>query len=114
MTAAPKTFVAVDGDQSGVTFIRPSNLAKENKTGVILEGIYSGSQPNQLDAGKLDYAFTLEGGDKVILNGTASLARQMEKVSAGELVQIEYKGMNQTKKGKSAHNFIVRRAATEE
>jgi hypothetical protein len=114
MTSSATKFVAVDGNNAGVTFIRPSELALNNKLGIVLEGIYEGSQPNQLDPSKSDYAFMLDSGKKAILNGTAGLTRQMEKVSTGELVQIEYLGKVDTKKGKTAHNFIVRRAATEE
>lgn len=115
MTNTATKFIAVDGNNAGgVTFIRPSQLALENKTGVILEGIYTGSVPNQLDDSKLDYAFTDSSGNRVILNGSASVARQMEKVQPSELVQIEYLGKRATKNGKSAHNFIVRRATTEE
>lgn len=101
-----KTFVAVDGN-ADIMFIRPSKLTE---TGIILEGIYAGASPNQLDESKLDYAFTLGDGKKAVVNSTASLARQMAKVNVGELVQIEYTGKQATKSGKQAHNFIVRTA----
>jgi len=107
---AGATFVAVDENNGQrVEFIRPSMLSEP---GIILEGIYVGASENSLDSSKFDYAFELGNGTKTVINSTASLARQMKKVSEGELVQIEYLGKVKTQSGKLAHNFIVRAART--
>lgn len=106
-------FVPVN-EGGNLTFIRPSQLAEAGTTGVILQGIYVGSQANQLNPEKLDYAFETADGGKTIVNGTASLAGQMSKVSEGDLVQIEYLGKTKTKNGKQAHRFVVSTARNSE
>jgi hypothetical protein len=106
-------FVAVESTGAGVTFIRPSDLARNGTTGTILEGTYTGSVANNLNPDKDDYAFELEDGSKVIINGTDGLSRQMAQVQLGELVQIQYMGKVPTKNNKTAHNFKVLRAINE-
>ncbi len=110
MSAATKTFKSVTGE-STLEFIRPSQLAEEGFTGQVLEGVYLGAIPNQLDSSKWDYKFETGEGKTVIVNSTGSLAYKMKEVSVGSLVQLIYKGKDEIKKGaragKMAHNFDV-------
>lgn len=117
--ATGRTFKSVNGkslenDDSkagGITFIRPKELADAGTTGVVAEGIYEGTLPNNFDENKSDYKVRQDDGTLVILNSCGSLATQLAKVSEGSYVQITYLGMKpltQGKmKGKSAHSFIV-------
>lgn len=109
-SAATKSFKPAVAS-SGLRFIRPSELAKDGVTGEILEGVYIEALPNQIDAGKLDYKFETADGEIVVLNGAGNLARQMEAVTPGTLVRINYSGKQMIKsgprKGKEAHNFLV-------
>lgn len=105
-----KTFKPVIAS-AGLRFIRPSELAANGVTGEILEGVYLSSQPNQMDDAKLDYKFETASGETVILNGAGNLGRQMEAVTVGTLVRINYNGkqliQSGPRKGKEAHNFLV-------
>ena len=72
---AKRNFKPVDANASlgSITFIRPAKLAEENKTGIILEGTYVESLPNQFNDQKSDYKFTDEKGNMVVLNGAGNL-----------------------------------------
>lgn len=115
--AAQKVFKSVTGESS-LTFIRPSELAEQGVTGVILEGLYLGTSPNQLDSSKSDYKFESTDGNTVIVNSTGSLAYKMKKVEIGSLVRLIYNGKEEIKKGnkagKLAHNFDVQVAEAEQ
>ena len=112
---AKRNFKPVDAGASlgSITFIRPSKLAEENKTGIILEGTYVESIPNQFDDKKSDYKFTDEKGGMIVLNGAGNLGFKMKNVNAGDFVQISYNGKKEISKGKMkgvmAHNFEVLR-----
>ena len=89
-------------ETGNIEFIRPSKL---EKPGVLLEATFVEALPNAFDNGKLDYKF-------IILNGAGNLGYQMERVNAGDFVQISYEGKNKIEKGKMegrmAHSFKVR------
>ena len=110
-----RNFKPVDAGASlgSITFIRPSKLAEESRTGVILEGTFVESLPNQFDSNKLDYKFTDETGGLIVLNGAGNLGFKMKNVNAGDFVQISYNGKKEIAKGKMkgtmAHNFEVLR-----
>ena len=108
---AKRNFKPVDAGASlgSITFIRPSRLAEEEKTGVILEGTFVESIPNQFDNEKLDYKFTDEKGGMIVINGAGNLGFKMKNVNAGDYVQISYNGKKEISKGKmkgiKAHNL---------
>jgi len=110
-----RNFKPVDAGASlgSITFIRPSKLAEEKKTGIVLEGTYVESLPNQFNKDKLDYKFTDEKGGMIVLNGAGNLGFKMKNVNAGDFVQISYNGKKEISKGKMkgtmAHNFEVLR-----
>ena len=110
-----RNFKPVDAGASlgSITFIRPSKLAEEEKTGIILEGTYVESIPNQFDDKKSDYKFTDEKGGMIVLNGAGNLGFKMKNINAGDFVQISYNGKKEISKGKMkgvmAHNFEVLR-----
>ena len=110
-----RNFKPVDAGASlgSITFIRPSKLAEESRTGVILEGTFVESLPNQFDSNKLDYKFTDETGGLIVLNGAGNLGFKMKNVNAGDFVQISYNGKKEIAKVKMkvtmAHNFEVLR-----
>ena len=112
---AKRNFKPVDANASlgSITFIRPAKLAEEGKTGIILEGTYVESLPNQFNDQKSDYKFTDENGGMVVLNGAGNLGFKMKNVNAGDFVQISYNGKKEIKSGKmkgiKAHNFEVLR-----
>ena len=114
-----RNFKPVDAGASlgSITFIRPSKLAEDGKTGIILEGTYVESLPNQFNKDKLDYKFTDEKGGMIVLNGAGNLGFKMKNVNAGDFVQISYNGKKEIKSGKmkgiKAHNFEVLRDEAE-
>jgi hypothetical protein len=59
--------------KGGITFIRPKELAANGTTGVVAEGIYEGTVPNNFDDAKADYKVRKDNGDLVILNSAGSL-----------------------------------------
>lgn len=99
------------GKGGNVKFIRPKQLAEEGVTGVVAEGIYQGTTPNNFDDAKNDFKVLAEDGTLLILNSTGSLANQLAAVEEGSYVRISYQGMQAMKKGrmagKQAHSFIV-------
>jgi len=115
-----RNFKPVDANASlgSITFIRPSMLAEEGKSGVILEGTFVESLPNAFDKEKLDYKFSDESGGIIIINGAGNLNYKMKLVNAGDFVQISYNGKKEITKGKmkgiQAHNFEVLRDEEEE
>jgi len=112
---AKRNFKPVDAGASlgSINFIRPAKLAEENKTGVILEGTFVESLPNQFNDQKSDYKFTDEKGGMTVLNGAGNLGFKMKNINAGDFVQISYNGKKEITKGKMkgvmAHNFEVLR-----
>lgn len=109
-----KTFKPVLGGGEGdgnITYIRAKELSENGTIGVVAEGIYEGTTPNNFDDSKNDYKVKLGDGKLAILNSTGSLRNQLEKVATGSYVRVSYKGMEAIKKGKmagkSAHSFLV-------
>ena len=116
---AKRNFKPVDGNASlgSITFIRPSKLAEEETRGVILEGTFVESLPNQFNSEKSDYKFSDEKGNMIVLNGAGNLGFKMKTVNAGDFVQISYNGKKEITKGKmkgvQAHQFEVLRDEAE-
>lgn len=104
-----KEFKSVNEAKSSLEFIRPSELAKNEITGVILEGTYEGAIESKFDEEKMDFKFMTDEGKTVIVNHSGSLAYQINKIKVGDYVQLSYLGKKEiTKgklKGKSAHQF---------
>lgn len=100
-----------DSKSGGITFIRPKELADAGTTGVVAEGIFEGTVPNNFDETKSDYKVRTDDGKLIILNSAGSLASQLAKVAVGSYVQIQYLGMQAMTagkmKGKMSHKFIV-------
>jgi len=100
MTAKKRNFVSPI-ETGNIEFIRPSKL---EKPGILLEATFVESLPNAFDNNKLDYKFSAD-------NGAGNLGYQMERVNAGDFVQISYEGKTKIEKGKMegrmAHNFKV-------
>lgn len=96
---------------SDIEFIRPSELAKEGRTGVLLEGTLIESMPNHYDETKLDFKFEREDGTVVVVNGAGNLMYRMRNVSVGDFCRVEYQGLKVIEsgkmKGKESHNFEV-------
>lgn len=106
-----------DLNQGSIKFIRPSELAASGITGVVAEGIYEGTTPNNFEANRNDFKVRTEAGELLILNTAGSLASQLSRVETGTYVRVTYKGKSKIKsgpqKGKSAHNFLVEAEVTE-
>ena len=107
MAAKKRNFVS-PVDAGNIQFIRPSQL---EKPGVIVEATFVESLPNAFDDRKLDYKFSGDKGKTIILNGAGNLGYQMERINAGDFVQISYEGRKKIESGKMegklAHNFKV-------
>ena len=107
MTAKKRNFVSPI-EAGNIEFIRPSKL---EKPGVLVEATFVESLPNSFDSNKLDYKFSSEKGKTIILNGAGNLGYQMDRVNAGDFVQIRYEGKKKIETGKMeglmAHNFKV-------
>lgn len=97
-------------DSKGLTFVRPSQLAKDGVTGVVASGIYLGKVENKFDADKSDYK--VDGEDSLyILNAAGSLDKQMSMITEGQYIEVHYNGKQEIATGKlagkSVHNFQV-------
>jgi hypothetical protein len=107
MSAKKRNFVSPI-DAGNIEFIRPSKL---EKPGVLIEATFVESLPNAFDNNKLDYKFSGDKGKTIILNGAGNLGYQMERINAGDFVQISYEGKKKIESGKMegrmAHNFKV-------
>lgn len=102
------------GEGGDTTFISPSKLNKEGRTGIIAQGIYRGSQEVEGKYGtQLNHQIEGMNGKKMVINGAGNLQAQLsfKKVSEGTPVQITYNGKIPMKdgprKGTEAHNFTV-------
>lgn len=113
-----KTVLGGEGTGGNIKYIRASELADNNVTGVVAEGIYEGTLPNRFDENKTDFKIKAIDGGVLVLNHTGSLANQLNRVSAGSYVRISYAGKQAMKKGKMAgklaHSFIVEVEMSEE
>jgi hypothetical protein len=113
-----------NGQTTEVKFVRADGKELENKPLVILK---PGTNLNEGDKitgifkkksisekyGTPGYIFQRDADD-VLINGCGSLNKQMENVSEGELVQVEYRGKKAIADGKwkgtMSHLFTVYRA----
>lgn len=97
--------------KGALNIVRPSKLAEEGFTGLVVEGIYEGATPNKFNPEKNDYKVRQDNGDLTIINDTGSLNQQMKLVTVGALIQINYNGKKKLTKGKYAgkmvHDFEV-------
>lgn len=107
-----RTFKPVKTDS--VEYIRASDLKKDGITGVIVEGTFLGTVPNNIDEKKDDFKIEKEDGTVVIVNGAGNLGFSMKAVDAGDFIQINYEGMQEIAKGphkgRQSHNFTVLKA----
>ena len=94
-----------------IKFVRPSQLARENFEGVVVEGTFVEALKNPFDDSKLDYKFETEEGGTVILNHAGGLAYQMAAVNPGTFCRVSYLGKKEITsgkmKGREAHNYEV-------
>lgn len=124
------TFVSVDAGGEGmanngitkvvrsgklITFKAGADKVEEELgEGLIVEGTFVGSTPNKYNPDKLDYLIRASDSTLFVLNGAATLTRQMAKVTTGELIQVLYNGRKTVKRkaggSASMHNFKVLRA----
>ena len=106
-----KNFTLPEGrEESAITFVRASKLDQ----GVVLEGTFLESIPNQLNSDRSDYKFELEDGSISVVNGAGNLGYKMKFIDIGDYVQLMYNGKQVISKGdykgKEAHNFEVLKA----
>lgn len=105
----PEGAVSEGGQQ--LTFIKPAELNKLGKTGIIVEGLFVGTMPNQYDENKPSYKIEQEDGSIIVLNSGGNLKARMTGIETGTLVQVSYNGMAKLTKGKFAgkdvHQFEV-------
>lgn len=86
--------------------VRPSELAKNNITGVVAEGILEKKEKNKFDDKKFDYFIRAADGTLYILNDTKSLSEQLgQEGVVGMKVRVEYNGKKPTKNKKGYHDF---------
>lgn len=98
------------GGGGNITFIRPSKLTAAD-VGTLAEGIYLGSVTNNYDDTKLDYKIEQADGSVRLINSAGNLTYQMNNIEVGQLIQVNYMGRQEIKKGpkkgKEAHTFEV-------
>lgn len=91
-----------------IVILRPSELAKEGRTGTIASGVYEGAKPNKFNPAKSDYFIRGNDDTLYILNETSSLREQLGQPGVeGMTVEVVYNGKIKTKSGKSFHDFEV-------
>lgn len=95
-----------------ISYVRPSQLAKDGVTGNVAEGVYEGPITDRFDDSKENFKIRANDGSLVIVNNSGSLASQMKRVDVGSYVIIEYLGQEAMAKGKfagkKAHRFLVK------
>jgi len=100
--------------KDSVEYIRASDLKKDGITGVVVEGTFLSTVPNNIDERKDDFKIEREDGSVVIVNGAGNLGFSMKNVDAGDFIQIKYLGMQEIAKGphkgRPSHNFEVFKA----
>lgn len=100
----------VTGQARGpVSIIRAGELEKAGTTGTVAKGTFEGAKPNKFNPEKNDYFVRGNGDELYILNGTWSLASQLDQLKGmeGTPVEIVYNGKIETKKGRTMHEFEV-------
>lgn len=106
-----KTFKRPEGAAPAIKFVKAKDLAEQEFKGVVVEGEYVEAIPNNFDTDKSDYKFLTDNGEHVIVNGTGSLNREMDRIKPGTYCQVNYEGVKAlTKgkfKGKNCHIFNV-------
>lgn len=92
---------------NGVRFIRPSLLAEEGIRGVVAEGYFDGTLPNEM-TGKNDFKVVADDGQTIVINHTGHLASLIERMEVveGNYLRVSYLGKDKIKKtGKEFHKF---------
>jgi len=115
MSEAKRVFKSLDGNEMPqITFIRPSKLAEDDFTGVVVEGEFIGTMPNKFNEDKPHFKIKKDDGSLVVLNSCGSVAKQMEKVKEGDYIQVSYNGQKKIEdgklKGKIVHQFNILKA----
>jgi len=96
------------GADGALVIVRPSELEKSGKTGVVAKGILESTKPNKFNPEKNDYFIRGSDNTLYILNETASLKDQLGQDGViGLEVEVHYNGKVKTKKGKTYHDFEV-------
>ncbi len=107
------------GKGGKVKYVKAKELAEAGTTGVIAEGIYVGTTPNQFNDAKPNIKIeSLEVNadgerDVTIVNAAGNLNYRMADVAIGTPVQIHYLGTEKIKStnkainGKMSHQFKV-------
>lgn len=105
----------------GSKFITIDNGAKSEaplERGLVLTGVFGGTEANKFDETKVNYKLRAEDGTLIILSENASLKQQFAKVSEGELLQITYNGKRAITRKNGAktemHDYDVARAVEAE
>lgn len=97
---------AGDKADGELIIVRPSELAKQGKTGTVAQGILEKTAPNKFNPANKDYFIRGADGSLTIINETASLKEQLgQEGVVGMNVRIEYNGKKPTKNGKTYHDF---------
>lgn len=92
--------------EGALVIIRPSELAKEGKTGTVAQGVLEKTAPNKFNPNSKDYFIRGADGTLFILNETASIKEQLGQDGViGMNVRVEYNGKKPTKNGKTYHDF---------
>ncbi len=114
---APVTESTTAGNGKLVIIRAGNTIQGKEKTplalGLVVEGRYEGSVENKFDPTKSDYKVRAADGTLYILAECANLKRDFAKVTAGELIQVNYGGkraMTGKNAGKSVQDFKVLRA----
>lgn len=96
------------GTDGALVIVRPSELEKSGKTGVVAKGTYERARPNKFNPLKNDYFIRDLDNTLYILNETAGLKKQLEQAGVmGLEVEVYYNGKVKTIKGKTYHDFEV-------
>lgn len=114
MSEKAKVFKKLEGMNAGIEFVSPAKLDQQEFKGLVVEGEYVGTVPNQYNEDAPSFKFVKNDETVAVINSCGSLKYQMSLVSIGDTVQIIYKGKNTAKsgklKGKAIHEFEVLKA----
>ena len=114
-----KVYKRVGGNKAPngtLKFLRASELAKTGVTGVIAEGTFEGTMPNNMEPTKLDFKIRDAEGNLTVVNTAGNLSfRMAEAIDNGLIegggVRISYNGKKMSTKGKlkgkELHSFDV-------
>jgi len=110
-TAAPKASGRVSlktsGGDSSFIFVNSALLEAAIPGSIVAKGKLTAKTPNKFNPEKNDYTL-IDGGTTYIVNGSATLAQQLEQEGVmGLKLEIVYHGKAKSSKGKDFHNFEV-------